>query len=80
MGKTHVSVETKLAAVRRVLEEGDQVSVIASELGLHRDTIYRWINTYKLKGEQGLINPRSTTSIKASPSQVEAEKRIKELE
>ncbi len=79
MAKNQVSVEVKLEAVRRVLEDQCPVAVIAEELGLHRDTIYRWVNVYKSKGKQGLISPRSLSPSSHS-SQSENLKRIKELE
>ncbi|MDQ1000349.1 hypothetical protein QFZ28_000749 [Neobacillus niacini] len=39
----HNSVETKLEAVRQVLENKRPVAEVANELDLHRDTVNRWV-------------------------------------
>lgn len=75
--KSHKSVEVKLNAVRQVLENNRPVALVAKELGMHRDTVNRWVNAYKAKGEEGLENPRS---IARSSSSNEDRKRIRELE
>ena len=83
MAKRHNSVETKLKSVRRVLEDFTPVATVADDLGLHRDTVNRWVITYKEKGEKGLINPRSitkTSSKKQEAKVKELEKKLKEKE
>ncbi|MDR7079546.1 transposase [Neobacillus niacini] len=73
---SHSGVEVKLDAVRQVLENKRSVAEVASELDLHRDTVNRWVNTFKDNGEKGLVNPRSISQ----PSQSKDIKRIRELE
>jgi transposase len=73
---SHNSVETKLEAVRQVLENKRPVAEVAIELDLHRDTVNRWIISFKDKGEQGLVNPRSISH----PSQSKDIKKTRELE
>ena len=59
MAKKHTSVEVKLEAVLQILDGKKSVIEVADSLNLHRDTVNRWVNTYKDKGEHGLINPYS---------------------
>ncbi|EKN70299.1 transposase [Schinkia azotoformans] len=83
MAKKHISVEIKLKAVHRILEDHCPVAIVAKELGLHRDTVYRWVNAYKDKKEKGLINPRSITqsTSKEQASKIrELEKKLEEIE
>lgn len=43
--------ETKLEAIRRVLEENEPVQVVCDSLGIrHRDNVYEWIKKYKKQG------------------------------
>lgn len=72
----HSSVEVKLEAVRQVLEVKRPVAEVALELELHRDTVNRWVNTYKEKGPEGLESPKAITNTSNS----EDLKRIRELE
>jgi transposase len=73
---SHSTVETKLVAVRQVLENKRPVVEVARELDLHRDTVHRWVSSYKEQGQQGLENPRSITQSSKSKDI----KRIRELE
>ena len=41
-------------AVAKIVEEGEDPQVIANSLGLHYSTVYRWLRTYKKRGDQGL--------------------------
>jgi transposase len=77
MKKKHTDVETKLKAVRRVLENHTPIAIVAEDLDLHRDTVNRWVNAFKKEGEKGLMNPRSIKH--SSPNKSEAAK-IKVLE
>ncbi|WP_310198734.1 transposase [Neobacillus niacini] len=73
---SHNSVETKLEAVRQVLENKRPVAEVANELDLHRDTVNRWVISFKGEGEQGLVNTRSISQ----PSQSKDIKQTRELE
>jgi transposase len=73
---THTNVETKLSAVKDVLEDNQPVAVVAQELGVHRDTVNRWVNQFKENGREGLMNSRSITNSGTSKEM----KRIRELE
>ena len=41
----------KIAAVKLILEEVVPVSVVAKELEIHQNTLYRWVNEYEEYGE-----------------------------
>jgi transposase len=71
----HNSVEVKLKAVHQVLEEKKSVIEVANSLEVHRDTVNRWVNSYKINGEQGLVNSRSH-----STSSSNNDKKVRELE
>ena len=73
---SHYSVDVKQKAVQRILENNMPVTEVAMDLGLHRDTVYRWVNAYKEKGIEGLENPRALSS----SSSKDTTKRIRELE
>ncbi|WP_433745042.1 transposase [Falsibacillus pallidus] len=73
------SVENKLTAVLRVINDEESEASVAADLGLHRDTVNRWIRAYKKKGREGLENPGTKSHSSDSPL-TENQKRIKELE
>lgn len=80
---SHNTVEVKLMAVQQVLEEKRSVIDVATSLNLHRDTVNRWVKTYKERGEEGLQNPRShsfSTSSNNNKKVRELEKKVKEIE
>lgn len=72
----HSNLDIKLEAVRQVLEDHKPVAMVANNLSLHRDTVNRWVNTYKKSGKEGLVNPRSITQ-SIQPQDV---KQLRELE
>ncbi len=41
----------KIAAIQLVLQEGRTVAGVAKELGIHENTLYRWIIEYETRGE-----------------------------
>ena len=51
------SREFKLEALRR-MEAGENVSVLARELGVSRKSIYQWRNRYRLGGGNALRSHR----------------------
>ncbi len=48
--------ELRKRAVAKIVEEGEDPQVIAKSLGLHYSTVYRWLRTFKKRGDQGLIS------------------------
>lgn len=44
-------VAFKQEAVKKVLEQGKGVSVVAEEVGIHIKTMYRWLKEYKPGGD-----------------------------
>ena len=80
---SHHSVETKLQTVLDVLQNGTPVASAAKQLGVHRDTVYNWLNAYKTAGEPGLASSRSIRqplSSQAAKENRELKKRLKEKE
>lgn len=53
-GGVHVSYESRLRAVRAVLEEQLSVTVVAQAHGTDRSTVHRWIARFQARGESGL--------------------------
>ncbi len=51
----------KIAAVKLILEEEVPVSVVAKELEIHQNTLYRWVNEYEEHGESAF--PRRGTAL-----------------
>lgn len=41
----------RIAAVKLISEEEVPVSVVAKELEIHQNTLYRWVNEYEEHGE-----------------------------
>ena len=41
----------KIAAVKLILKKEVPVSVVAKELEIHQNTLYRWVNEYEGHGE-----------------------------
>lgn len=72
------SKETKLKAVRQVVEKGESVPIVMQNLGIrHRDNIYRWIKQYKRNGEAA-FDRSIGRPIKSDDSTLE--NRVKQLE
>ena len=46
-------------AVRRVVEDGERPSEVMRSMGLHRGSIYPWLNTHKESGYEGLKATRA---------------------
>ena len=67
----------------QILDGKKSVIEVADGLNLHRDTVNRWVNAYKDKGQHGLENPyshRSPQSKNSSQKVLELEKKLKEKE
>ena len=45
--KYNKSESVKLKAVKEVLENGRAVADVANQIGVHRATVYNWLETYK---------------------------------
>ncbi len=45
--------------VRRILEEGRPVAMVADELGVSRATAYKWLRRFEAEGEDGLLDRSS---------------------
>ena len=83
MARKHTSVKVKLEAVLQVLDGKKSVIEVEDGLHLHRDTVNRWVNIYKEKGEDGFKNPyshRSSQPKNDSQKVRELEKKLKEKE
>jgi len=59
------SREFKLEALRR-MEAGENVSVLARELGVSRKSIYQWRNRYRLGGSKALRSRGRMTKAEVS--------------
>jgi len=56
--KNKYSLEIKLSAVEKVLEQQISVMKIANEIGVAKSQLQRWLRYYKRYGEEGL-KPKS---------------------
>lgn len=72
--RKQTSFDRKLEAVRQHLEQKISVIEIADHLGVHRDTVYRWIHAYQEQGEEGLKKKPKKSQL--TPE----ERRVRELE
>lgn len=70
--------EFKMETVRLVQEEGKSVAQATREMGLHENTIYRWISEYKQNGKQAF--PGSGQFKPENLATRELQKRIRDLE
>lgn len=55
---THHTLDEKLEAIHKILDEHQPVSKVAKELHVHRDTIYKWMHKFEKEGKKGLIDHR----------------------
>ncbi|GAB4074610.1 hypothetical protein GCM10028778_21130 [Barrientosiimonas marina] len=88
--KQRYSKQTKLEAIRRVLENNEAVQSVVDDLNIrHRDNIYEWIKKYQRNGEaafdRSLGRPKkgetsSTTEEKVDRLQIEVDALKKYLE
>ena len=47
-------------AVRRVMEDGELPSEVMRSMGLHRTSIYRWLNAYAQDGDEALASSKAS--------------------
>ena len=67
--KKHYPFDLKLKCVKLFLEEGFSSSLIEQEVGVDRNNVYRWVKTYRERGENGLRQPAHwRTGKKLEPS------------
>lgn len=58
--KNHfANTDTKLLAVKRVLEDNEDINDVAREIGFTTTTIHNWINLYLKEGAASLVNTRN---------------------
>jgi transposase len=55
--------KSRALMVSRVLEEGRSVAAVAAEMGVSRNTIYKWIRRYCAAGEAGLRDGSSEPGV-----------------
>jgi transposase InsO family protein len=68
------SLQTRLMAVERVLQQGWTVSAVARAIGASRQIIYRWLRRFKAEGEAALADRSSRplhSPAKLAPALVE---------
>lgn len=52
--KRHSSFETRVYAIRQVVEKQRSNREVADELGVHIHSVRHWVNNFKKNGEAGL--------------------------
>ncbi|MNW32996.1 Transposase [compost metagenome] len=70
--------EFKLQTVRLIQEQGKTVAQVAREMGLHENTIYRWLAEFKKDGAQAF--PGSGQLKSEDKAFRDLQKRIRDLE
>ena len=70
--------EFKLQTVRLIQEEGKSVAQVAREMGLHENTLYRWVAEFKKNGTHAF--PGSGKLKPEDKAQRDLQKRIRDLE
>jgi transposase len=70
--------EFKVQTVRLIQEEGKSVAQVAREMGLHENTLYRWMAEFKRDGNQAF--PGSGNLKPEDQSLRDLQKRIRDLE
>src|SRR5665213_757017 len=56
------SAEYKQEAIRRIIEGKEAVATVADELGLARETLYRWMREYHQEPSEGFRGNGKLTS------------------
>ncbi|WP_315166513.1 transposase [Metaclostridioides mangenotii] len=52
MGRKLFNCEFKIAAVKLILEDNMTLRLVAEELEIHSNTLYRWVSEYEEYGER----------------------------
>jgi transposase len=55
-----LSEHLRILAVRRVIEDRERPSAVIRSMGLHRTSIYRWLETYRECGYEGLKGSKAS--------------------
>jgi transposase len=78
------SRELKLAAVKRMIDDGERGAALSSELGVSRNQLYKWCMQFRRDGAEGLrpaCRPRKVpVEFEAARDVATARKRIGDLE
>lgn len=69
--KTNYSLQEKKSAIYKVIRDGESVISVSQNMGIHRDTLYRWIKRYKVGGGSELIDRRIASDINDQPDKSE---------
>lgn len=56
------SMETKLNALKRCFEKGENIRAVSEDIGYSRNSIYKWRKRYLKEGTLGLMNNKSILS------------------
>ena len=78
----HPSYEVKMNTIHRCFTLGDNVQLVAEEIGYSRASIYTWRKKFIREGVHGLMNPNDKPRGKVpegEPSSTEEIKKLKEL-
>lgn len=69
----YASTDTKILAVKRVLEDNEDINDVAKEIGFHPVTIRVWINMYLKEGAASLVNTKNKNKEKPINHNIESE-------
>lgn len=47
--------EFKLAVCKRIVEDGEKISALSEELGIHSNTLYKWSGRYRKNSEKPFV-------------------------
>jgi Transposase and inactivated derivatives len=70
--------EFKMNTVRLIQEEGKTVAQVAREMGLHENTLYRWLSEVKTDGTKAF--PGSGNLVPDDKAMKDLQKRVRDLE
>lgn len=76
--KRHFSREQKLAIVKLIINDNMTVRQVTDLHGIERQTIHRWLNEYKLAGDEHAFLDRAYVT--AAQERAKQERLIKELQ
>jgi transposase len=78
MKKKNYHKEFRRQVVQMIQEEGKAVAQVAQELGLHENTVYRWVVEVKQEGQQAF--PGSGQLKRGEKVARDLQKQIRDLE
>jgi len=69
----------KLAVCKRIVEDGEKISALSEELGIHENTLYKWSGRYRKNSEKPFVGSGGGHALPENEEMVKLRREIRDL-